>query len=155
MQLTKMNQIRQSRYLSLVLRIIVGSIFMYTGFIKIHNPGEFALSIQNYQIVPVILTNLLAILIPWLEIYAGLFIFSGLFSRASALILSFLTSIFIIALLSALFRGLDIDCGCYGLGSAIDFIKILADILLLLFCLHLVVYPSVLFSRDRLFKRLS
>jgi uncharacterized membrane protein YphA (DoxX/SURF4 family) len=154
MQLNTINQIRQSRYLSLVLRIIVGSIFFYTGFIKIHNPGEFALMIQNYQMVPVILTNLLAILIPWLEIYTGLFIFLGLFSRASALTLSFLTSIFVIALLSALFRGLDIDCGCYGSGSEIDFSKILADIILLLFCLHLVVYPSVLFSLDRLFKRL-
>ncbi len=154
MELEKIHRIRKSGYLSLVLRIIVGIIFLYTGMIKLQNPGEFAVSIQNYQIIPVALTNLIVIILPWIEIFSGCLLIFGVYSRASAIILSILTGIFIIAMFSAYLRGLNIECGCYGPGSTIDIYKILLDVLLLLFSIHLVIYPSRMISLDRLLKRL-
>ena len=154
MELEKIHWIRKSGYVSLVLRVVVAIIFLYTGMIKLQNPGEFAVSIQNYQIIPVALTNLIAIILPWIEIFSGCLLIFGVYSRASAVILSILTGIFIIAMFSAYLRGLNIDCGCYGPGATIDIYKILLDVLLLLFSIHLVIYPSRMISLDHLLKRL-
>ena len=100
------------------------------------------------------MTNLLAIILPWLEILCGICLILGFFSRGSALILTGLTVIFIISVSRALISGLEIDCGCYGDNSPVDIIKIVEDIFLLLGCLHLLWYPSKFLTLDYFFKRL-
>jgi len=155
MLIKMIDQFRKSEILSFILRLIVGGIFVYAGVTKLYSPRDFAQIIQNYQIVPEVFTNLIAILLPWLEIYSGLFIIFGLFSRSASITLILITIIFIIALLSAYFRGLNIDCGCFSQATRVDMSKIIADVFLLLFCWHLVIYPSKILSLDRLFKRLS
>jgi uncharacterized membrane protein YphA (DoxX/SURF4 family) len=149
------NRIRQSDYLSLAFRVVVGIVFLFTGLTKVVAPGDFALTIQNYQIIPEISTNLIAVLLPWLEIFGGILLLSGLFGRGSALLLAALTIVFIIALTSAYLRGLNIECGCYGQGTKITLDKILLDVGLLLACLHLIKFPAKKFALDHLFKRLS
>ena len=134
--------------------MIVGILFFYAGTIKISFPGDFALSIQNYQIIPLPLTNLLAILIPWLEIICGLFLISGFMSRGSALILTILAFGFTVAMIRAWLMGLDIECGCFGKGSNIDLLNIGKNLLLLFMCFHILIYPSPQFTLDRLLQRL-
>jgi len=150
----KINTIRKSEYISFIFRIVVGLIFFYAGIVKISFPGDFALSVQNYQMVPLPMTNLIAILIPWIEIICGIFIIFGFLSKGSPLLMSVLVFIFIIALTRAWILGLDIECGCFGKGSNINLFDIGKDILLLLLCLHILKFPSSKFALDRLFKRL-
>jgi len=125
-------------YLSYLFRFIVGAIFIFAGVQKIFSPADFSLSIQNYLILPVSMTNLVAIFLPCLEIYCGIFLLAGIFTRASAILVSFLNVIFIIALFSALVRGLDISCGCFGSGTPVDWSRIIEDFILLAMSLHLV-----------------
>jgi uncharacterized membrane protein YphA (DoxX/SURF4 family) len=133
--------------------MIIGVIFIYSGLEKIISTADFAASVQNYRIVPVELTNLVGIILPWLEFYCGLFLIIGIFKQASAAIIFTLLLIFIFILLSALIRGLDIECGCFGSGANVSWFRIIEDIILLLMSLHLFFYPSKIVTGEKfLFK---
>jgi uncharacterized membrane protein YphA (DoxX/SURF4 family) len=84
------------------------------GALKIADPAKFALDIANYRIAPRELINLVAILLPWIELTAGAFVLAGVWLRTSALVLSSLTILFFAIIVSALARGLNIECGCFG-----------------------------------------
>jgi hypothetical protein len=53
--------------------------------------------------------------LPWLEFMTGLFLITGLWIKGNALILSILSLLFGIITGIAIFRGLDISCGCFSL----------------------------------------
>jgi uncharacterized membrane protein YphA (DoxX/SURF4 family) len=98
----------------LIARLILGGIFVYASFDKILHPHEFAEVVYNYQILPDALVNLTAILLPWLELCAGVFLILGLFLRGALFTCNVLLAVFLVALAFNLARGLDIDCGCFS-----------------------------------------
>ena len=100
--------------MNIALRLILGGVFVFAGALKIYEPGKFALDIANYRLLPHELINLFAITLPWIEVLAGLFLLGGVWLRASALMVLAMTIMFFIAISSALARGLDIECGCFG-----------------------------------------
>lgn len=120
----------------IILRVIVGGVFLYASFDKLFNQVEFSKAIYNYKFLPESLINIFAIIIPYLEFFAGLFLIFGIFKRGSSFIIIFLLVIFIIALVQAYARGLDINCACFSLenpGEKSDIlIRIVEDILLLI-----------------------
>lgn len=133
--------------------MIIGIVFIYSGLEKIVSTADFAASVQNYRIVPIELTNLVGIILPWLEFYCGLFLIIGIFKQASAAILSTLLLLFIFILFSALIRGLDIECGCFGSGANVSWFRIIEDIVLLTMSLHLLFNPSMIATVEKyLFK---
>jgi putative oxidoreductase len=99
---------------NLILRLIVGGVFITAGVLKILDPVTFAADIGNYRLLPHEVVNLMAITLPWIEVVAGLLLVLGIWNRASALILTLLMIVFLIAIGQALARGLDIRCGCFG-----------------------------------------
>lgn len=122
-----------TRVLVRLLRVVVGAVFVYAGAIKVFNPPEFAVAIENYRMVPLELVNLMAITLPWLEVIVGFLLIVGVWVRPSALIVTLLMIVFLIAIGQALARGLNIDCGCFGTqeGSKIGLRKLGENILLL------------------------
>jgi uncharacterized membrane protein YphA (DoxX/SURF4 family) len=97
----------------LISRFVLGGLFVYASFDKILHPHEFAEVVYNYQILPDALVNLTAILLPWLELCAGIFLILGLFLRGALVTCNVLLAVFLAALAFNLARGLDIDCGCF------------------------------------------
>ncbi|MEE2876590.1 MAG: MauE/DoxX family redox-associated membrane protein [Candidatus Neomarinimicrobiota bacterium] len=97
----------------MIFRIVLGMIFIYASLEKIRDPGAFAGNIQNYQFLPYSLTNLLAILLPWVELYVGACLILGVFVDGAALLSAGMMVMFIVAIGQAIGRGLDIDCGCF------------------------------------------
>ena len=89
----KLNQVIKSEYTGLLFRFVLGYVFIYASIGKIINPFDFSIAIQNYRILPDSLTNFMAIILPWMELYCGLFLILGIFSRVSAGTLSLLTSV--------------------------------------------------------------
>jgi len=98
-------------------RWILGGMFIYASLHKIVETELFARDIQNYKLVPYALTNLMAMILPWLELICGLFLISGTFLRSSTVIIVGLLSVFIIAIVLSLLRGINLHCGCYELAG--------------------------------------
>ena len=101
----------------LLLRLGMGAVFVGAAVPKIVAPDLFALSIHNYQMLPSWGVNAMAVLLPWLELVVGLCLAVGIWRRASALIMTILMIVFMIALGSAAVRGLSISCGCFEVGE--------------------------------------
>jgi putative oxidoreductase len=130
------------RFLLLAVRLALGFLFVFAGVEKIVQPEDFAQAITNYHLLPIITVNVFAILVPWIELVAGIFLMLGLFTRGSSLLLVFLLFLFTVAAAISIARGLDISCGCFGTASARkvgwgtlgeDFIMLGGSLLLCLF----------------------
>ena len=95
-----------------ILRLSLGGIFIYAGSVKLLEPKIFAILIEAYGIVPESLLMSVAIILPVLEVAAGiglLFDIEGSLSAISGLL------VFFIAILSyGIWMGIDVDCGCFG-----------------------------------------
>lgn len=114
--------------ISFIFRIIVGGIFLLAGLAKISDPVRFLLTLREFQLFPEVIIRFLAVYLPWLEFILGLFIILGILYRTSSLMLAFLNAVFTLAILSVIIRGIDIDCGCFGLLADILKIPDSADI---------------------------
>ncbi len=97
-----------------LVRIALGALFVVAGATKAYDPGAFAIEIQRYNLIPWIAAALLAVYLPWLEILAGALLVTKRFEQGALLLIIFLLLVFTFALASATFRGLGIDCGCFG-----------------------------------------
>ena len=119
--------------LNVILRLLVGGAFVVAGALKVADPAKFALDVSNYRLVPYELINLVAILLPWIEITSGLFVLAGIWLRAAALVITSLTVMFLVLIVSALARGLNIECGCFGTvgGKHIGLVNLVIDSALL------------------------
>ena len=99
--------------LFLVIRLILGAVFVYAGVDKIIYPAAFAEVVNKYQILPSELINLTAIVLPWLELLLGLGLIAGLWLSGASFLITVLMAMFCGALLFNIARGLDINCGCF------------------------------------------
>ncbi len=104
--------------LALPVRIYLGIVFIAACWYKIADPGEFALSIATYDILPLKLVNLMAVLLPWIELVVGVTLIIGFWTRASALAVAGMMLLFIGALGLALARDLHMSCGCFASAEA-------------------------------------
>ncbi len=104
----------RNRTLLVLFRMAVGGLFIYSGIVKVLDPLGFAQNVRDYQVVGPSLAFLVAVFLPWLEIFAGLFLASGLMKRAGAATISVLLVFFIVLIAVTMIRGLDVDCGCFG-----------------------------------------
>ena len=121
-------------------RLIVAAVLIYAAVQKVWMPLEFARLIREYHILPDQMLNLVAVVLPWLEIVCGLCFLSGLWLMGAAALLSGLNGVFICAIayrawliMSSTgvgFFDLSYDCGC-GFGVVYIPVKIVENLLLL------------------------
>ena len=100
-----------------VLGLIIGGIFVYAGAVKVLDPVQFGLDIDNYKLLPWFVSVRLAFYLPWLEIFCGLALIFRFLYRGGLSLLTVLGLVFIGATVAAKARGLDITCGCFGHAS--------------------------------------
>lgn len=97
-----------------LLRFVVGVAFVVAGVLKMADPGKFAVDVGNYRLLPHEMVHLVAIVLPGIEVVAGVCVLAGIRLKAAALVITSLTVIFLAVIVSALARGLNIECGCFG-----------------------------------------
>lgn len=140
-----------NKYLLIALRIIVGGVFIYASLDKLMNQEEFSKAIFNYKFLPDIFINIFAIVIPYLELIAGVLLIPGIFKRGSSFTFMLLLIVFIIALTQAYIRGLDISCGCFSLetvGQKSDILLRIAEDILLLAASTIIFIKSNITSKE-------
>ena len=140
-------------YLALPVRLYLAVIFLMACYHKIIEPGSFALDIATYQILPLYLVNLMAIILPWVELAAGAMFLSGFRTRAAAILIAGMMLVFTMAISIALAKGLDMSCGCFASQGAIDdpisFHTILRDLGWLALALYVLIFDHNPLGIDR------
>ena len=133
-------------FLILLIRLVLGGTFIYAAIPKILDPAGFAIEVENYQIINGFLSHYSALLLPWIELYCGILIIINKMARYALIILISLIGIFIIALLSAVFRGLDISCGCFASDTRVSWLRIYEDVVFLCIAFYLFLQDNLKFK---------
>lgn len=118
-------------YLLTLLRIIIGVVLIVAGSQKIGDFQVFAKDISNYRLLPESLTGLVASTVPWFELLVGGLLVVGWQTQTAAFSAVFLFLGFEIFVLSALARGLDVECGCFTGASRVSWLHAGSDLILL------------------------
>lgn len=99
-----------------VVRYIVGALFVWAAISKIGNLQEFYVSLRAYQLpLPNLLLQLVAVTLPWLELFCGLMLLTGFNLRAATGWAFILCVVYVLCTGQAWLRGLTISCGCLDL----------------------------------------
>jgi putative oxidoreductase len=102
------------RWVELVARLVLGSIFIYASYHKILAPDEFAKIVYGYDLFPSETINLIAIIIPFIELISGIALIIGIYTRSAAIIIIGMLAAFVIAISINIIRGHEFDCGCFS-----------------------------------------
>jgi putative oxidoreductase len=102
------------RIARLILRVAIAGLFLFAAVTKLIDPNTFAQQIANYQLTPWPASAVLSVFLPALELCVGISLLLGRWESGALVWVAILLTIFSAALLSAIVRGLSIDCGCFG-----------------------------------------
>jgi uncharacterized membrane protein YphA (DoxX/SURF4 family) len=106
-----------SPWLTIRVQLALGAIFVFASVGKIADPPSFAHMIFNYRLVPSSLINISALVMPWVELLAGLALILGVWKAAARTVVGILLAVFIIAISINLGRDNAIDCGCFNVSD--------------------------------------
>lgn len=109
---------RVHSFLALPARFYLGAVFLLACWHKILHPESFALDVATYQFLPLEAVNLFALVLPWIELLAGILIIVGYRTEAAAALIAGMMVAFLVALSVALGRGLEMGCGCFASSGA-------------------------------------
>src|SRR2546428_7373699 len=107
-------------------RIVLGLVFVYAAYAKLHFNGTwhlrdyyflFAMGIDSYRMLPLVIVEWMARILPWLELGLGALLVVGAGVRWVGPVVSALLVIFMVALAHAALGGLEIKFGCFGHSS--------------------------------------
>lgn len=102
-----------------LLELALGLAFVAAGLLKVLDPAEFAVSIAKVRLLPSGLIGAAAILLPWVEIVAGLaLVATRRYRDAAAWLILGLLGVFTAVLIVSMARGTAGSCGCFGSGVA-------------------------------------
>jgi uncharacterized membrane protein YphA (DoxX/SURF4 family) len=122
---------RWGRILLIVGRILLASIFLIAGYAKVRpqlsmpwsiasvrtSVTLFAMQVDSYQMLPLWGVNAVAHVLPFFELFLGLWLLSGVGLRFSSVLSIVSFCGFMTAIGWAYHKGLEINCGC-GIGPA-------------------------------------
>ena len=116
------------RIVLLLLRLVIGGVFVYAAWIKLREPWMlFAISIDAYGVLPEWAVTAIARTLPWFELAIGLLLIAGRFLRVSTVATTALLAVFFSLMVRAYIKHQTIDCGCFGPGEAISPLTLLRD----------------------------
>lgn len=131
-----------------LFRIFCGFLLVYSTRDKLLDTSHFLTEVDDYHFLPAQLVPLAAVVIPWIEFFAGAALMLGWFWRGGAVIFCVLMVIYSVAISWAFARGLDIGCGC-GLADPsekITWLTVFRDLLFLALGLAVFFTPSTYVS---------
>ena len=99
----------------LYVRIFLGAVFLMSGLTKAVAPTQFARDLRGYRLLPAPASNVLAWLLPYLELTTALMLLFGFRIEWAALAAIGMLASFMIAIGTAMVRRLNLTCSCFGL----------------------------------------
>jgi uncharacterized membrane protein YphA (DoxX/SURF4 family) len=105
---------RPTEWLALVVRLAIGGIFIASSIPKLRQPYDFLANVYSYELAGPQLGLVVAMVLPWLELVVGICLVGGIFVTGALLASIGMCAMFSFVLASALWRGLEISCGCFN-----------------------------------------
>ncbi len=123
------------RLLRLAACLLIGGFFIRAALPKIRSPKDFAFIVFSYDVLPDAWVNLVAHILPCLELVCGAaLILLPAWRTVSALLIGGLLVSFIAMLVSVILRGIEISCGCLSVdaqGEPIGWNTVIRNVILL------------------------
>ena len=135
-------------------RLGLAAVWLLSGVPKALGPDQTYVAVRAYDVLPPLGVELVAAILPWLEIALAVLLLLGLGTRATAALSAALLLVFVAGVSQAWARGLSIDCGCFGGGGAVEpgntayGQELLRDAGFLLLAAWLIVRPRTLVAVD-------
>lgn len=98
----------------LCLSLIVGALFVRSTLTHLANPYFFLSSIHGYKLVGPTLAMALALVLPFLQLTIACCLLGRFFQPPAFGIAALLFATYSVAQGTALWRGLNVSCGCFG-----------------------------------------
>ncbi|MEO0254430.1 MAG: MauE/DoxX family redox-associated membrane protein [candidate division WOR-3 bacterium] len=133
-----LNRFFNKKTILFLIEVILGVLFIYSGYTKLINIFEFSLTVAKYGILPLKIINLFSLTLPFIEIFSGFFLISGFLREGAYFSLIFLIFIFTLAIIYVIIKGKVFECGCFeifGGEPKTGFISLLRNLIILLFLL--------------------
>lgn len=140
----------------LVLRVLIGGLFVFSSLHKIEDPGAFAVAIRGYKLLPASLSNIFALFVAWSELVSGVMLVLGVFTKKAAGAIAILLLMFIGAIGTTMIRGIAVDCGCFsnkGGQQTSDLFLIVRNVFLLAAAVIVMHFDRGAFSLSNTFSR--
>jgi uncharacterized membrane protein YphA (DoxX/SURF4 family) len=114
------NRARLPDVIGALARFGLAAVFLVSGLLKAVDPDQTYVAVRAYDVLPDAGVEVVAALLPWVEIALGLLLLAGVGTRLVAVLSAALLLVFVAGVTQAWARGLSIDCGCFGGGGAVD-----------------------------------
>lgn len=101
-------------------RFGLAGVWLLSGVPKALDPDQTYVAVRAYDVLPPLGVELVAAVLPWLEIALAVLLLLGLGTRVVALVSAGLLLVFVAGVAQAWARGLSIDCGCFGGGGVVE-----------------------------------
>jgi uncharacterized membrane protein YphA (DoxX/SURF4 family) len=106
-------------WITLACRLALAAILVYAAVSK-YPPALSIQAVEAYDLFPVGIAELIGYTLPLFEIALAVLLLVGLATRYAGAVTVLLMIAFIAGIVSAMARGLSIDCGCFGGGGQVD-----------------------------------
>jgi hypothetical protein len=107
--------------------------FIASSLPKIRQPYDFLSNIYGYELLGPKMGVLVAMTLPWLELFVGVCLVGGVLVGGALLISCGMGAMFTCVLASALVRSLEISCGCFSSAAdKISYVTLIRAIVIML-----------------------
>ncbi|MCP4720216.1 MAG: protein MauE [Desulfobacteraceae bacterium] len=113
----KTMKIDKLKITEILISIVLGLTFIVASYHKIIDPARFAKVIYGYAIFPDFAINVLAIIIPFIELVAGISLILRIHTKSALSIINMFLISFILVIAFNLLRGHEFECGCFSFGN--------------------------------------
>ena len=98
-------------------RLGLAAVWLVSGTLKAIDLDQTVVAVRAYDVLPRGAVDVVAAVLPFLEIALGLLLLFGIGTRLVAVVSGVLLLTFMAGVTQAWARGLSIDCGCFGGGG--------------------------------------
>jgi uncharacterized membrane protein YphA (DoxX/SURF4 family) len=128
-----------SRWLSLLIRLLLGGIFIVSGTAKLPLQMEFVEIVQSYGILPDFIAVVYGFALPWVEFLVGCFLVVGIQIKSAVIVVILMCVSFLVGNIGAAVTGNYYCSDCFGTlfsltvsqAIAIDVFMLIASVILL------------------------
>lgn len=124
------------QWLSVLARTVLGGIFIWGAIHKIKWPYLFLGNVYDYEIVGPQFGILIAMTLPWIELFVGVCLLGNILTKGAILIATGMMGLFVFLHAYVIYEGLSISCGCFSVSYAdpVGYLSLFRNCLLLILC---------------------